>query len=747
MGAISDYGSSSSVDNAFITPTDTTKDREAQSRSGSTAHLSVNETTQPAISSGLSQRSIGSSTSPMPREESHYSVRSYATRNLSTTHTHPLVEFCLLYFKGKGEKVDITQNLPEPPLSLLANTRGGSVSTAQNTFTTPLMMDDDGRGGKSPYAKGYSWYSFLFSYKWYLSSASQFFRWLNAAFRHTILVAPRDRNSHYLFYALVLLSFAVNMTSLFVSVYASDSESCNVIIPTASDDCCQCVCNINASWCATVPQSFANASFANGTSVLVPLNQYGNYFSGSNSIEQTLTSKKLNVATVYALSLAFALIQLGMARIRGNWYMLLCVCAVMILQSLRNLYLHFPVSAWSTFVDSADALDVVVLVADVVSVLTAVVATAMLRSLRPAFLTTQFQQFGHLTTHQETLRNYSVMFATVLFDCQTSSLLYIQLAALASSNTEVSSCLTVMLWCDITSNYVGYTYVRFERYWGIVTALLSKAILAVSWIVFSAYVMQMLRSADALDVVVLVADVVSILTAVVATAMLRSLRPAFLTTQFQQFGHLTTHQETLRNYSVMFATVLFDCQTSSLLYIQLAALASSNTEVSSCLTVMLWCDITSNYVGYTYVRFERYWGIVTALLSKAILAVSWIVFSAYVMQCYDMFQSRALFLRVTLVASQYLGVDAADAQAYLLGDCKISPVVSGSRDVVVMFALMAIAFFVRVISIFYAALLTADFGKTIIASLFFDVVAIQQKTGLPLPDAAVDTLDVRKQRT
>jgi hypothetical protein len=574
------YGSSSLVDGAapLLHDVSVMGDRTSQKK------LSVNDT------SSLHRSGVSTSSSLL-RDESHVAVVAgsspYGARRQTSTST--LVGFCQLYFKGK--KVDITQNLPEPPQNL----RSSSSNSAQQRDSDALL----GETGDN------SWYSRLASYPWCVGRIFELLRWLDALFNNTLKMSPRDRATHLMFDTLLLMSFAANMVSLFVSVYSSDSQSCNIIIPTASDDCCQCVCDINASWCATIPRSYLNTSLANGTRVLVQLEEYGNYFSGTNSIERTVTSKRLYVAVVYALSLGFTIVQMGMARIRGNWYMLLCICSAMLLQGLRNVYLHFPVNTWNDFAATADGLDVTVLVAD------------------------------------------------------------------------------------------GF----------------------------------------------------SIITAIVAAGMLQSLRPAFLTTQFQQFGYLTTHQETLRNYNVMFAAVLFDWQTSSLLYLQLAALSAENPQFSVCITIMMCCDMTSNYLGYTYIRFERYWGAVIALLSKAILTVSWIIFGMYVMQCFDLFRSRALYLRVTLIASQYLGVDAADAQAYLLGDCKISPIVSGSGDVVVMILIMAIAFFVRVISIFYAALLTANFGDTIIASLFFDVVAIQQKSGLPLPDAAVDTLDVVKRRT
>lgn len=540
----------------------------------------------------LPQRAAGSSMRSSPSASKHHSLRVVAN----------LRDFCRMYLVGK-QPIDITADLP----GVHRKRSSSSMPQASQRYSVgpnsegdkPLQRrSSEGIGGMC------DWFPSFLSIRWYIEITLQFFKGFDIVFSSTVKLGDKDRRYHLVFYLFLVTSLVTNLTGLFVYVKATESQSCNIIIPTGDGDCCQCVCDVQKAWCATFPNSFANITGPNATtpSSLVPLEVYGNYFSGTNSVQNTAASRKLGVATVYTISLLFTMVELGVARLRGNWYMLLCVCTAMVLQGLRNLYLHFPVFDWDTFGDTADAYDFVVLVADIASI--------------------------------------------------------------------------VFAW--------------------------------------------------------------------LAAWMLKSLRPAFLTTQFMHFGKLTRHQETLRNYNVMFAATLLDWQTSTLLYFQLAVLASNNQNMLSCIVLMYISDVLSNYVGYTYIRFEKYWHTVFALLSKAILAVSWLAMSAYVVWCYDLFRARALYLRATLVASQYLGVDAADAQAYLLGDCGISPIVSGSGDVIVMFSSLAVAFFVRVIAIFYAALLTADFGNTVIASLFFDVVGIQQKKGLPLPDAAVDTLDIRK---
>ncbi|CUG89605.1 transmembrane protein, putative [Bodo saltans] len=506
-----------------------------------------------------------------------------------------VVKFSNSYFQHM-KSVTVAANLPGilPKANEVVHPYGPSLDFSRQHHSG---KENEGEGGGSHEFTSTTHKHYLFH------RVSQIMRGFDLVFSKNLKLSDNDRKNHLIFYALALLSLTTNIVAIFTSVEASDAQSCNIIIPSGTDDCCRCVCDVKNSWCVTIPNMYGNVSGPNGGSDLIPLNVFGNYYSGANSVESTAEARKLGAAAVYVLSLLFTLVQLSVARVRGNWYMLLCACLVLVLQAARNLYLHLPVHDWNNF---------------------AIV-------LRP------------------------------------------------------------------------------------------------------------------LDVIVLSADGISLLSALLATTRLRSLRPVFYTTQFHHFGQLTTHQTTLRYYNIMFATSLLDWQTSSLLHFQLAILASNNVQMLACMGVLYVCDVLSSYVGYTYIRYERYWDTVVALVSKVMLTLSWIAIATYVVWCYDIFRARALFLRATLLSSQFLGVDAADAQAYLLGHCGIAPVVSGSGDMIVMFAIMTTAFFVRVISIFYAALLLADFGKEIINSLFFDVVAIQQRRGLHVDDAQ-DTLDVRKVR-
>lgn len=516
-----------------------------------------------------------------------------------------LTHFCGKYFKGK-RIADATARLARMIPTASSGRPGGedgadppSHSALFLTIADDLAATTETLQAFSLPAHGTTGWSSKFS-KTRLRVA-RFLRGFDLI-SNNLRLSAYDRRNHLMFYALIFLSFAANVVSLFVSGQALESQSCNILIPNDSDDCCQCVCDVVSAWCATLPTKYGNVTGPHGHQI-VPLDVYGNYYSATNSVENTSEFRKYGVAAVYCMSLLFTLVELSIARVRGNWHMLLCVCTVMILQGSRNLYLHFPSHDWNDFVAAA-AID---------------------------------------------------------------------------------------------------------------------------------------------DIVVLAADALSIVSAILATAWLRALRPAFLTTQFQNFGRLLSHQRTLNNYNVMFAMALLDWQTSSLLYFQMGILASNNVAVIASMAMMYMCDVLSSYLAYSYIRFEKYNDTVVALVSKSILAVSWLVMSAYVVWCYDLFRARALYLRATLLASQYLGVDAADTQAYLLGSCGISPVVSGSGDVIVMFCCLAIAFFVRVIAVFYAALLSADFGTNIIMALFFDVVGIQQKKGLPLYVQLPDTLDIQKQ--
>jgi hypothetical protein len=543
---------------------------------------------------GVSNTTLGASEGPsgLPPTRSQLiatTVPSYRGNYAAARrHDHDgktLMQFSRVYFQNM-KRVSITPSLPG--IIPTNSTRGDDHQ--QGPAMDPL--GDDDRGDDGSLAQSSSLYR----------RAVLLLRGFDLVFSKNMKLSEKDRKNHLIFYALALLSLASNIVSLFVSINASDAQSCNIIIPSGYDDCCECVCDVKRSWCATLPKMFGNVSGPGGDE-LVPLSVYGNYFSGVNSVVNTAETRKLGAASVYALSLVFTFVQLSIARVRGNWYMLLCACLVTILQGARNLYLHYPSHNWNNF-------------------------AAVVRPL---------------------------------------------------------------------------------------------------------------------DLVVLTTDGVSVISAVLASAMLRSLRPVFFTTQFQQFGHLTTQQTTLRHYNSMFAACLLDWQTSSLTHFQLAIIASDNVQMLACLAILYSCDVLSSYVAYTSIRYERYWDVVVALVTKVALTLSWMAIGTYVMWCYDLFRARALYLRVALLSTQYLGIDAADSQAYLLGECGIAPVVSGSGDMVVLFSIMMIAFFVRVISIFFAALLTADFGKNIITSLFFDVVAIQQKGGLQIEESH-DTLDVvRKQ--